>query len=259
MKLSAIIIAKNEANTIARALRSVSFCDERIVVDAESTDGTAALAEQLGARVFIRPWPGYGAQKNFGAEQARGDWLLFIDADEEVTPDLRAAIMAAMHTDRYPVYWLRIVTWFLRRPLRHLYGHNPRLFRKSAARWTAASVHEQVVLNDGTPVKLGDTASGLIAEPLQHHSHATVRAYLNRMHRYTTLDAKEMQRTGRHRGGQAVRPSPLLPWRLAAKQLFKLLIYRRGLLDGWPGIVWSFLSAYYEWEMARKYLHRQSS
>ncbi|HLD25650.1 MAG TPA: glycosyltransferase family 2 protein [Candidatus Andersenbacteria bacterium] len=269
MTLSAIIIAKNAADTIERAVRSVKWANETIViVDAATRDATAARAEQLGAKVYVRPWPGYGAQKNFGRDVAHGEWLLFIDDDEEVTPALAQEIQKVTHYSysaswrtTHSLYWLRIVTVFLGRPLTHLYGHNPRLFKKAAAQWTAAAVHEQVVRNtplltthySRRPIKLDDSDTGLITEPLLHHSHPTIASYLAKMHRYTTLDAQQMAATHTHRTGRAVMPAWHLPCRLAARQLLKLLIYRRGILDGWQGIVWCIMSSYYEWEMAQKY------
>src|SRR5688500_4920039 len=105
MKLSAIVITHNEAASIERCLRSFNFDDERIVIDAESTDDTVLKARALGATVSIRPWPGYGQQKNEGLRQAQGEWVLFIDADEEVTPELRESILNAIETPTHDFYW----------------------------------------------------------------------------------------------------------------------------------------------------------
>jgi glycosyltransferase involved in cell wall biosynthesis len=258
MKLSAIVITKNEEANIARCLSSVSFADEIIVVDAESTDATASLAREAGATVFVRPWPGYGPQKNFGASCAHGEWLLFIDADEEVPPALAEEIQQTIVNPTVDFYWLRIVTVFVGQPLRHLYGHNPRLFKKSAGQWTEDHVHEQVQhsarADEYLVVKLDDRFSKMLTASLLHHSHATIASYLKKMHRYTSLDAEQMKKTGRHRSGRPVKPSFLLPWRLAIRQSLKLALYRRGILDGGPGILWCALSGYYEYEMATKFL-----
>lgn len=269
MKLTTITTAKNAAATIDRTLRSLAFADERIViVDEASTDLTKAKAKQLGARVLISPWRGFGQQKNVALEQARGDWVLFIDADEVVPPLLAKELLRVVQTDPlrpnpYHLFWLRIVTVFLGQPLKHLFGHNPRLFRRGSARWTNTAVHEQIVRTSAAPlqttnyqlqtVKLGDPDTGLITAPIVHYSHATIRAYIDKMHRYTDLDAAYMRRTGRHRSGRAYRPVWWLPPYLAARQLVKLLCYRRGILDGYAGVVWCVLSANYEWEMASKY------
>lgn len=258
MSLSAIIITKNEEDNIERCVNSVKFADEVIVVDAESKDETVTIAERLGAKTFVRPWPGYGPQKNFGAAQAQGEWLLFIDADEEVTPGLAQEIKTTIEHPTKDFYWLRIVTVFLRRPLKHLVGHNPRLFRKATGAWTSYHVHEQVQTNFGDVIKLGDDLSAVLKEPLLHHSHETVAAYLKRMAEYTALDAQQMAKSNKHRSGRSVRAAWYLPYYLAARQFVKLYGYKRGILDGYGGLMWSTLSAYYEYVMGKKYLHIKS-
>ncbi|MFH1353932.1 MAG: glycosyltransferase family 2 protein [bacterium] len=254
MSISAIIITKNEARNIARCLRSLSFTDEQIVVDSFSRDRTIQLANDLGALVFSKAWSGYGPQKNYGREQAGDDWVLSIDADEEVTPKLRKEIIAAAGHGNKNFYWLRIVTIFLGHPLKHLYGHNMRLFRKDSGQWTNSCVHEQVINKQGQLIKLHDRNSAVLKSPLLHHSHTTINSYLKKMHRYTTLDAQQMHKTGRHRSGRPVQPAFYLPYYLCLRQFIKLYFYRRGLLDGYAGFIWCVLSAYYEYEMAKKYL-----
>lgn len=253
-KLSAIIITKNEEDNIARSICSVSFAAEVIVVDAESSDRTVEIAKSLGAKTFIRPWPGYGPQKNFGAQQTAGEWLLFIDADEEVTPELAAEIMQVINSPVKDFYWLKIVTVFLKRQMQHIYGHNPRLFKKSAGKWTDFEVHEQVQTHAEEQVKLGDNLSRILKNPLLHYSHRTVASYLARMHRYSTLDAQQMARENRHRSGRTIKPAWWLPYYLAKRQFIKLYLYKKGFLDGYAGFMWSFLSGYYEYVMAKKYL-----
>lgn len=261
MKLSAIVITKNEEVNIVRCLASLSFAEEIIVVDAESTDATAELARRQGATVFTRPWPGYGPQKNFGASHATGEWLLFVDADEVIPESLGREIQHTIAQPRVDFYWLRIVTIFLGHPLHHLYGHNPRLFKKASGQWTASPVHEQVEryadrneTADFQLIKLDDRFSRVLNAPLLHYSHQTIGSYLKKMYHYTALDATHMAQTGRHRSGRPVKLSVFLPWQLAARQFLKLAVYRRGLLDGWAGFMWCTLSSYYEYEMAKKYL-----
>lgn len=253
-RLSAVIITKNEEVNIARAVKSVSFADEVIIVDAESTDRTVEIAKSLGAKVFLRPWPGYGPQKNFGAQQTSGKWLLFIDADEEVTPELAQEIMHVTNNPEKDFYWLKIVTVFLGRRLKYIYGHNPRLFKKNAGRWSNEEVHEQVQTNAGERINLGDEKSAFLKNVLLHHSHRTVSSYLNRMQRYADLDAQQMSKNSRHRSGRKVMPAWWLPYYLSKRQFIKLYFYKKGFLDGYAGLMWSLLSAYYEWTMAKKYL-----
>lgn len=252
--VSAIIITKNEEDNIERCVKSVQFADEVIVVDAESNDRTVEIATSLGARTFVRPWPGYGSQKNFGAAQAAGEWLLFIDADEEVPSQLATEIRRTIENPTKDFYWLKIVTVFLGRQMKHIYGHNPRLFRKSAGSWTGYQVHEQVQTNAGENIVLGDDRSTLLKNALLHHSHKTIASYLRRMADYTSLDAQQMAKHNRHRSGRSVRPTWWLPHYLAVRQFVKLYVYKKGALDGYAGLMWSLLSAYYEWTMAKKYV-----
>ncbi len=255
MSITAIVITKNEAGNIAACLPALAFADEIIVVDAQSTDKTTDIARATGAKVFVRPWLGYGAQKNFGIEQAISDWCLFIDADEIVTPPLAQEIVAITKNPAKNFYWLKIVTVFLGKPLYRLYGHNPRLFKKSTGRWTTSQVREQVEETaTHTAVKLGDDKSAILHNPLMHYSHQTIESYLSRMARYTDLDAKDMAATGKHRSGRSVTPSPFLPIYLAARQFLKMYLYKKGWLDGYAGFVWCRLSAKYEYVMAQKYL-----
>ncbi|MEX0650098.1 MAG: glycosyltransferase family 2 protein [Candidatus Andersenbacteria bacterium] len=254
MSLSAAIIAKNAEGSLEHTLRSVQFVDEIVVVvDSSSTDKTAQIAKKYGAIVFERPWAGYGQQKNFALEQTSSEWVLFIDADEEVSSELQEAIKLAVANGHHDVYWIRVITVFLGKPLHRLYGHNPRLLKRSAARWTNSFVHEQLVTSDGDDVKFGDRDHGLLTAPLLHYSHPTLASYIQKMHQYTTLDARQMRSTGKLRSGKPIPSHPLLPLHLSVKQFVKLYFYRRGILDGFAGFMWSLMSAYYEWEMATKY------
>ena len=259
--LSAVIITKNEEENIGRCLTSLAFADEIIVVDDGSTDKTCKIAADLGARVIQHPWAGFGVQKNIGLDAATHDWVLCIDADEEVSPDLAAEITSTVMAAKYDVYWLPVLDFFLGKPMPHLQGNNPRLLRTSKARWTNRAVHEQVTLTNtqGYIVRLGDTYSGVLTQPLFHHGHKTIRSYLTKMHRYTSLDAEQMATTNRHRSGRAVTPHIFLPLQLMIRQFIKLAFWRGGYKDGYPGLMWAILSAYYEWEMAQKYraLHKK--
>ncbi len=117
--LSAIIITRNEAKNIAACLESVAFCDERIVVDAGSSDETVAIAESYGAAVTTHQWAGFGRQKNVALSLARGDWVLSIDADERVSPPLAAEIRAAIASPVADGYEMPRLSTFLGRTMRH--------------------------------------------------------------------------------------------------------------------------------------------
>src|SRR5688572_8815928 len=107
LKISAVIIAGNEESNIGDAIRSVDFADEVLVIDSESTDRTVEIAESLNARVIVHLWPGFSRQKQFGVEEAANDWIFSLDADERVSPELKAEILEVLtpsdHADGYRI------------------------------------------------------------------------------------------------------------------------------------------------------------
>jgi glycosyltransferase involved in cell wall biosynthesis len=181
--LSAIIITRNEARNIAACLDSVAFCDERIVVDCGSDDGTVAAAAAAGATVVVHPWSGFGAQKNFALAQARGDWVLSIDADERVTAPLAAEIMATVKAATACGYEINRLSTFLGRPMHHS-GWSPdyvlRLFRRDKARFSDDLVHERVVCEG--PI-------GRLAGVIDHHPVRCIEDALRRVDSYSTAGA----------------------------------------------------------------------
>jgi len=113
-KLSVTVITLNEASNIEACLASVAWADEVLVVDSGSTDGTPDLARAKGARVIVRDWPGYSTQKNFASAEARNDWILSVDADERLTPELAAEIQATLTRDPAEAgFRMPRVTWHL--------------------------------------------------------------------------------------------------------------------------------------------------
>jgi glycosyltransferase involved in cell wall biosynthesis len=189
-RLSAIIITKDEAGNIGDCLDTLAFCDERIVVDAASSDGTMMIAKQKGARVATHGWNGFGPQKNYALSLAQGDWILSVDADERITPELASAIRAAMDgaADGYEIprrssfcgRMMRHSGWFPDRVLR--------LFRRGKARFTDDVVHERVVC-DGTVARL--------AEPILHYPVTRLEDAIRRIDQYSTLGAEKLAQSDR--------------------------------------------------------------
>lgn len=188
MSIAAVIITKDEERNIAACLESVQWADERIVVDACSNDRTAEIAKRQGAQVHIRSWPGYGPQKNFGMEQARSEWILIVDADERITPELREEIgrvlngavpadVAGFEIPRRNYFYGRWIRGGGIYPDFQL-----RLFRKSAGRYDDVLIHEHLRLQ-GRIERLRN--------PMDHDSVPSVRAHVKKMMRYTTLAAQE--------------------------------------------------------------------
>ena len=226
-RLSVTIVAWNEEERLRACLESVTWADEIIVVDAESTDKTVALAREFTDRVWVRPWPGFAAQKNFALEQATGDWVLALDADERVTPELRARVARVLAADG-PADGYSVP----RRWVRHggLYpDYQLRLFRRRAGRFLADAVHESVRV-EGKVETLG--------EALLHHSYRSLEDFVQRSNRYSTLAAGEWIRQGKRAGLADLIFRPL-------GRFLSMYIIRRGFLDGWRGFVLAVLYADY--------------
>ena len=189
--LSAIVITRNEAANIGECLDSLAFCDERIVVDCGSTDGTAEVARDKGALVEFHEWRGFGAQKNHALALATGTWVLSIDADERVTPELAAAIREAVAMGDADAWEFPRLSSFCHRQMRHS-GWYPdyvlRLFRRGKARFDDVIVHERVICT-GVVKRL--------RPPLIHHPVARLEDALSRMDRYSTASAEAIVARGR--------------------------------------------------------------
>jgi glycosyltransferase involved in cell wall biosynthesis len=183
MRISAIIITRNEAAHIADCLAGLAFCDERIVVDCGSDDETVRLAQAGGARVETHAWEGFGRQKNYALSLASGDWVLSVDADERVGPELAAEIVRTVAKPTADAYAMPRLSRFCGRPMRHS-GWYPdyvvRLFRRGRARFSDDPVHERVIC-EGPGARLSN--------PLQHEPVRRLEDALARMDRYSTAGA----------------------------------------------------------------------
>ncbi len=229
-RLSAIVITRNEAANIAECLDSLAFCDERIVVDAGSTDATAAIAGQKGARVVTREWSGFGAQKNFALALAAGDWVLSVDADERVSRELAAAILGVLDVGGVDGYEVPRLSSFCGRQMRHS-GWYPdyvlRLFRRQQARFTDDLVHERVVC---------DGLIGRLTVPLVHHPVLRLEDALSRADRYSTASAEAMVKSGR-------RVSFLAGIGHGLGAFLRTYVLRAGFLDGAEGFLLAVANA----------------
>ncbi|WP_269583741.1 glycosyltransferase family 2 protein [Roseibium sp. Sym1] len=197
LPLSAFIIAKDEADRIARPIESViGWVDEVIVIDSGSSDDTIAVAESLGARVVGNDWPGYGPQKRFGEDQCRNDWLLNLDADEEVTPELAEEIRARFADDSYRQAdgWrimIRDMYAHETAPAPWAYGyHQIRLYDRRKGRFSASIVHDTVRPEPGA--KIADLA-GIMA----HRSIRSLEFQVGKYNRYSDMQVEDMRSRGR--------------------------------------------------------------
>jgi len=228
--LSAIIITKNEADNVGVCLDSLSFCDERIVVDCGSEDDTVRIARERGARVEQRAFEGFGAQKNFALSLANGDWVLSLDADERVSPALAAELKAAIATGKADGYEMPRSSTFLGRTMRHSGWHPDyvlRLFRRAAARFSNATVHERVVC-EGKVMRL--------KEPMTHHPVRRIEDALARMDRYSTAGAEQLMASGR-------RVTFVSGFRHGLWTFLRSYVIRAGFLDGREGLLLAIANA----------------
>jgi glycosyltransferase involved in cell wall biosynthesis len=228
--LSAIVITRNEAGNIGECLDSLAFCDERIVVDCGSVDATVEIARSKGARVEFHEWRGFGPQKNYALSLASGTWVLSLDADERVTPELAAAIKAVLPDASADAYEFPRRSSFCGRPMRHS-GWYPdyvlRLFRRGKARFDDVVVHERVIC-EGRVKRL---PQGLVHYPVRKLEDA-----LSRVDRYSTASAQALVAGGRK----------VSFWAGIGHGLFSFIrayILRAGFLDGAEGFLLAVANA----------------
>ena len=230
-QVSAVVITLNAASQLEACLTSLKFCAEIVVVDSGSQDETREIAQRCGARVIEQAWLGFGPQKRFGVAQARHDWILALDADERLTPELQAQIETALLAPEHGAYRLPRRNRFLGRWLRHGEGYPDfvlRLFDRRRANFSEDLVHEKVLAQCSTGTLRGD---------LLHESAETLLSYLEKQNRYTTLQAEGLRRAGRRSTPVMVVMSPLV-------RFCKFYFLKLGFLDGVPGFVHVAIGAF---------------
>jgi glycosyltransferase involved in cell wall biosynthesis len=233
MKLTVTVITRDESAHIAAALQSVAWADEIIVVDSHSTDDTVAIARQHATRVEERDWPGYSAQKNYAAQIASHDWILSLDADERVTPELADEIRHTLQGEPAACgYRIPRVTWYLGRWIRSTDwypDYQLRLYDRRAGTWNGRRVHESVDLQ-GAP--------DVLRHELQHFAYRDIAHHLATIDRYTTLAAEQWLAEGRRASGFDMLVHPRLAF-------LRNYLLRGGFRDGAAGLLVSRLNAYY--------------
>ena len=223
-QLSITIITLNEERRIGKCIKSVSFADEVVVVDSGSQDRTVEIAEQAGARVIQQEWLGYGRQKQFAVEQATNEWVLCLDADEWLSPELSRSIQSVLEHPEFSAYQFPRRNRFMGRWLRHGEGYpdwSLRLFHRDHAHWSEDEVHEKVV---------PDGETGKVSGDLMHESEETLKQYLAKQDSYTTLQARRLRGEGKESSIIKMVLSPIV-------RFIKFYLIRRGFLDGAPGLV----------------------
>jgi glycosyltransferase involved in cell wall biosynthesis len=224
LTVSAIVVCFNEEKNIGACLESLRWCDELVVVDSFSTDGTVEICRRYTDRVLQRAWAGYVDQKAYALSQATKDWVLVVDADERVTPELRKEIKQALARDKdnYAGYALpRLVfylgRWWWRGGWYPNYG--VRLVRRDRATWGGYEPHDKILV-DGRVRRL--------RHPLHHFTYRDIDDHTQRINRYTSISAQELRKRGRR-------------WRLAdallrpAWRFLRCYFLKRGFMEGFAG------------------------
>lgn len=242
VKISCVILAKNEEKNIERAIRSVRFCDEIILVDDYSEDSTVAKAKALGAIVYRRRLnDDFASQRNYGVEKARGEWILFVDADEEVTNELAEEIKKTMNGNKesyISAYYIRRRDVFWEREL--CFGETSnlkfiRLVKKNSGRWQG-KVHEVYKTNGHI---------GILKNDLIHRPHPTIKDFLSEINYYSSIRAKE------------------LSYQNIKTSIFEIIFYpfgkfilnyflRGGFLDRSAGFVYAFMMSFHSFLVRTK-------
>ena len=240
--LSIAIVALNEEANLGRVLESVRWADEIIVVDSGSTDRTCDIAREYGARVVIEPWRGYTAQKNYALELCAKDWILSLDADEEVSPELAEEIRRVLAgPDSLDGYAMPRKNLFLGRWMRHG-GFYPdpklRLFRRGKAISTGRDPHDRFEMKNGERV-------GRLQGPLIHHTYPTLTLYLEHMNRYSSVWNRVPGAVPQRFSINAIVLRPL------ATFIYNYF-FRLGFLDGREGLLLHMYHAgYVSWKYAK--------
>lgn len=229
------VVAYNEEHNIGRCLRSVSWADEIVVVDSLSQDRTVEIAKEYTDRVYRHPWKGYSTQKNLALSYTRCDWVLALDADEEVSEELKGSIQRVLKEEGdCDGYEVSRRSFYLGRWIRHggwYPDYQLRLFQRGRGRWKEAELHERVLV---------DGKVGRLRGDLYHYPYRDLSEHILKMDRYSAIAAQEMARKGRRFRG----------WDLLVRPLFRVFssyVLKAGFLDGVPGLVVALSGAAYAW------------
>ena len=233
-EVSAIVVCFNEEDNIRDCLESLRWCDEIVVVDSFSTDRTVEICRDYTDRIFQRQWNGYREQKAFAHSQSTREWVISVDADERVPPELRAEILEELsrHGERYDAFSVpRLVHYLGRWWWRGGWypDYDIRVFRNGKARWGGQEPHERILV-DGRLRRL--------KHPLHHYTYRDISDHLRQINRFTTVSSAELQKMGKRWRimDQLFRP----PFRF-----FRSYILKRGFLDGLPGLFVAATAAIY--------------
>jgi glycosyltransferase involved in cell wall biosynthesis len=234
-RISAFVVCCNEERNIRRCLESIAWCDEIVVIDSGSTDRTLEICREFNTRIYERPWPGFVAQKQFGLEQCRGEWILNLDADEEVSPELRMEIERVITNptaQNFNGFLLSRVVFYLNRWWRKG-GWYPeyrlRLCRRTATTWGGKDPHEKATVTGRTRRLEGE---------LRHYTYTDMAHQVRSLHNYSSTAARSMYANGKHASLVNLLLNP-------PARFLKFYMLKRGYREGLPGLIVALLESYY--------------
>lgn len=233
IKLTAIIPTKNEIHNIEAVLATVAFADEVLVIDSFSTDGTYEKAKHTATRVLQRTFDSYSSQKNYAISQSTHEWILLVDADERVTPELQKEILAILSLENIPhdAYNIKRINHFMGERVLYSGWRNDsviRLFKRDFCKYNDKHVHESLIVNGST---------GALKQKFLHYSYRSFNLYMEKMNRYATLQAKDYDK----------KTGALTPYHFVIKPFwgfFKHYIVQSGFRDGLVGFTIGNVQAY---------------
>jgi glycosyltransferase involved in cell wall biosynthesis len=231
LDLSLIIITLNEEKNIKKCIESVPFASEVIVVDSGSSDKTIKIAKSLGAKVYHQDWLGYGLQKQFALDHASKTWVLSLDADEELSTKLQDEIIKVVKEDKYKVFKIKRLSFFLGRFIYHSsWGYNKliRLFKKGYAKFNKETVHEKIITKENFKI---------LKNLMYHTPFESIEHQLSKNLKYANLVAEKKFKNGKRVNFKF---SILLK---TVFKFFEVYFLKLGILDGFQGFVISINSA----------------
>jgi (heptosyl)LPS beta-1,4-glucosyltransferase len=226
-KISAIVITKNEENNISDCLKSIEWADELIVVDSESTDRTVEIAKQFTDKVFIRKWEGYVPQKKYALSLAINEWVLSLDADERITPELKEEILK-LSSGNFSGFKIKRKNFLIKKEITSCgweKDYQLRLLKKDKTSFSDRLVHEKFIVE-------GDVST--LKNPMLHYTFSSFSDYLNKINNYTSLKAQELFKKKKRIGGWTIFSHTI-------SAFFSFFIFRKGFKDGVYGLIISLL------------------
>ena len=231
VKLSAVIITKNEESNIKRCLESLEFADEILVVDSGSTDRTIDICKDFNCKVIITDWKGFGLTKKYAVDNASFDWILSIDADEVVSMELKTEIGILLESPPDKAFGIKRKSYYLGNPINYCgwdKDYPLRLFNRKYGNFNDKIVHESVIVK---------CKREKIEAPLFHYTYPTIESHINKINRYSDLSAEELIKKNKHY-------SVISSVFFGINKFLKMYLLKRGFLDGMPGLILCINSAY---------------